>query len=108
MIQWTTVLFALVISLAASSTADIRQYPVGIAYPAPVNYTQLFSKQLLGPEIWSKEDWNGITSFARAQPLRCFGSDAATKYDVAVLGKSRTRFVACVQGLISKLCRGSV
>ncbi|KAI0086647.1 agmatinase [Irpex rosettiformis] len=64
----------------------MAQYPAGVAYPSPVNFTQLFSGELLGPHAWSAQDMNGITTFARAPPLRCFGSEAATKYDVAVLG----------------------
>lgn len=79
-------LCALVFSLAGPSSAEVAQYPVGVAYPSPVNFTQLFSKEILTPEIWSAQDWNGITTFAKAQPLRCFGSDASTKYDVAVIG----------------------
>jgi agmatinase len=86
MIQWKQVFCALVISLAWPSAAEVAQYPVGIAYPTPINYTQVFSGEFMGTPSWSKSEWNGLTSFARATPLRCFGSDAATKYDVAVIG----------------------
>lgn len=33
-----------------------------------------------------KSSWNGLTTFARAEPLRCLGADQEAKYDVAVLG----------------------
>ena len=79
-------LYVLVCSFAIRSTAEIAQYPVGAVYPSPINFTQLFSKEFLGPEIWSAQGMNGITTFAKAPPLRCFGSEASTKYDVAVLG----------------------
>ncbi|KAI0345189.1 agmatinase [Trametopsis cervina] len=81
MIKWATVLFALVLSASAEV-----QHPVGIAYPTPINFTDLFTSEVIAPHVWAKEDWNGITTFAKAQPLRCFGSDSDTKYDVAVLG----------------------
>lgn len=84
MISWTTVLFAVVLSFSASSYAQNGQYAV--QYPPAVNFTELFSKEILGPEIWAKEDWSGVTSFAGARPVRCLGSDANVKYDVAVLG----------------------
>ncbi|OSX64827.1 hypothetical protein POSPLADRAFT_1134059 [Postia placenta MAD-698-R-SB12] len=51
-----------------------------------VNFTKLFSSELVFRETWSKESWNGLTTFARSTPLRCFGSDADVPYDVAVLG----------------------
>lgn len=37
-------------------------------------------------EVWSQQAWNGLTTFAGAQPLRCFGADAGVQYDVAVIG----------------------
>ncbi|OBZ75176.1 putative agmatinase 1 [Grifola frondosa] len=51
-----------------------------------VNFTQLFSSELLFAQSWAKTSWNGLTTFAGATPLRCFGADEAVKYDVAVLG----------------------
>ncbi|KAI0956782.1 hypothetical protein AcW1_005380 [Taiwanofungus camphoratus] len=51
-----------------------------------VNFTKLFSSELVFRETWAKESWNGLTTFAAATPLRCFGSDGDIPYDVAVLG----------------------
>ncbi|PCH38435.1 agmatinase [Wolfiporia cocos MD-104 SS10] len=51
-----------------------------------VNFTKLFSPDLIFKETWATESWNGLTTFARSTPLRCFGVDAETPYDVAVLG----------------------
>lgn len=51
------------------------------------NLTQLFSDPVL-PAFkvpWSRESY-GLTTFAAAPPLRCFGVDSETPYDVAVLG----------------------
>ncbi|EPT03647.1 hypothetical protein FOMPIDRAFT_1158428 [Fomitopsis schrenkii] len=36
-------------------------------------------------EPWSRESY-GLTTFAAAPPLRCFGVDSETSYDIAVLG----------------------
>ncbi|KAI0729345.1 Arginase/deacetylase [Fomitopsis betulina] len=49
--------------------------------------TQLFSDPVLPAfkEPWSRESY-GLTTFAAAPPLRCFGVDSETPYDVAVLG----------------------
>ncbi|KAI0693912.1 hypothetical protein BC835DRAFT_1507455 [Cytidiella melzeri] len=84
MVGWK--IFAIFNLCAGLTSAEVAQYPAAVAYPSPVDFTQLFSKELLSSEVWAKEDWNGITTFARASPLRCFGSDADTEYDVAVLG----------------------
>lgn len=62
-----------------------------LGYPSPVdqaiNFTKLFSGDILSHQTWSKESWNGLTSFAKAIPLRCFGSDSGVDYDVAVIGE---------------------
>ncbi len=90
-----TVAFALLATLLPKVLAQNAQGPMG--YPAPVqhtinfesvNFTELFSyPDARSPQTWAKESWNGITTFARTTPLRCFGSDADAPYDVAVLGK---------------------
>jgi agmatinase len=57
-----------------------------------LNFTSLFAPAAFinsksGPAAaWSKSSWNGLTTFAGATPLRCFGGDEAIPYDVAVLG----------------------
>ncbi|CCL99229.1 uncharacterized protein FIBRA_01244 [Fibroporia radiculosa] len=38
------------------------------------------------PFFWAEQGWNGLTTFAGALPLRCFGADAGVLFDVAVLG----------------------
>ncbi|TFY61649.1 hypothetical protein EVJ58_g4383 [Rhodofomes roseus] len=50
--------------------------------------TEVFSYPVLPvyKEAWTRESWNGLTTFAAATPLRCFGLDAESPYDVAVLG----------------------
>ncbi|EPQ54906.1 Arginase/deacetylase [Gloeophyllum trabeum ATCC 11539] len=68
----------------AASLVHASQAPYHLS--APTDFERLFSSDLLSRDKWSQESWNGLVSFARAQPLRCFGSDADVKYDVAVLG----------------------
>ena len=68
------------------------QYPTSIAQSpdaAQLNFTELFGAYGgdLSNDAWRPSAWNGLTTFARAPPLRCFGPDAVgTAYDVAVLG----------------------
>ena len=38
------------------------------------------------PQAWMQQGWNGLTTFAGAAPMRCFGADGSILYDVAVLG----------------------
>ena len=38
---------------------------------------------------WDTKTW-GLTTYARSEPLRCFGSDGGSLYDVAVIGVSST------------------
>ena len=52
----------------------------------PVNITELFSVERLNQATWTREAWNGLTTFARSAPLRCFGADEDSPYDVAVIG----------------------
>ncbi|KAI0718552.1 agmatinase [Cerioporus squamosus] len=67
------------------------QYPIGIVntetYGA-LNFTAIFAAY--GGDKsnarWTRYDFNGLTSFAHSPPVRCFGADAETEYDVAVLG----------------------
>ena len=40
----------------------------------------------LSNEAWRRTAWNGLTTFAHAPPLRCFGEEAGVPYDVAVIG----------------------
>ncbi|TFK53432.1 Arginase/deacetylase [Heliocybe sulcata] len=80
------VLAALVAQTVAQQTplihSSLRHDPSG-----KTDFTRLFSSdQLLHRDPWSPNEWNGLVSFARAQPLRCFGADADVKFDVAVLG----------------------
>ncbi|KZT64482.1 Arginase/deacetylase [Daedalea quercina L-15889] len=38
------------------------------------------------PQAWMQQGWNGLTTFAGAAPMRCFGADGSVLFDVAVLG----------------------
>ena len=69
--------------------AELTQRPLGLPEPIDynVNFTELFSSQILSSEAWARESWNGMTTFAHSTPLRCFGTDSGIAYDVAVLGK---------------------
>ncbi|KAH9915809.1 agmatinase [Epithele typhae] len=77
---------------ASAQDADARasvQYPVGLAHRTDVNFTELFAAygDGLGPQTaWTRAAWNGLTTFARAPPQRCFGVDAGQPFDVAVIG----------------------
>ena len=56
-----------------------------------VNFTSLFAPSSYvdhknGPvSTWDVQSW-GLTTFAHTSPLRCFGGDQSTLYDVAVIG----------------------
>lgn len=71
-----------------------QQYPLlGVEYPesviSSVNFTKLFNtgdRKSSGIHTWAKAAYNGLTTYARTQPLRCFGEDAGVPYDVAILG----------------------
>ena len=93
-----------VVSCAHLSPAQQTPLASSIAYPEPldanVNFTEVFSpySDALSPGKWSRESWNGMTTFAHATPLRCFGSDDGVNYDVAVIGEhspQRLREVYC-------------
>jgi len=79
-------------SLLAVAFAAAGQIPfTGVDYPesviGTVNFTKLFgSGEKQTVQTWSPAAWNGLTTFAKTQPLRCFGEDASVPYDVAVLG----------------------
>ena len=67
------------------------QYPASIATSpgaAALNFTELFAAYGgdLSNEAWTRSSWHGLTTFAHAPPLRCFGEDAGVPFDVAVLG----------------------
>jgi len=71
-----------------ATEALAQQIPLSpvVQTPDSINLTRLFSSELIFTDTWTKESWNGLTTFARATPLRCFGSDAAIPFDVAVVG----------------------
>ncbi|EKM55971.1 uncharacterized protein PHACADRAFT_256966 [Phanerochaete carnosa HHB-10118-sp] len=78
--------------------ASAQQHPLASsraaqqAFANEVNFTSVFAPaspvdSKSGPmHGWSKQSWNGLTSYAGAKPLRCFGDDIDVAYDVAVLG----------------------
>ncbi|TFY59921.1 hypothetical protein EVJ58_g5471 [Rhodofomes roseus] len=85
----TTVALALV--LASSHVLGQQQVMTSPPWeyekePEAVNFTQLFSSEGIYQEAWTRESWNGLTTFARSAPLRCFGVDSESPYDVAVIG----------------------
>ena len=76
------------LGLLVSTQADAQQNPLSVptSEPAGVNFTRLFSNEIIFADTWKKDTWNGLTTFARAPPLRCFGTEAEVPFDVAVLG----------------------
>ncbi|KAI0806924.1 agmatinase [Fomes fomentarius] len=69
----------------------------GIQYPTSVvnsenynslNFTEIFAAygDDMSNEMWARTAWNGLTTFAKAAPLRCFGVDEGAGYDVAIIG----------------------
>ena len=82
---------AIFVASQAAHALGYTEYPVGIvnteAY-GTLNFTEIFTP--FGADMsnaaWAREAYNGLTSFARAPPIRCFGADADTGYDVAVIG----------------------
>jgi agmatinase len=85
---------ALVVALLVSA-APVRgeQTPLGPkGAESEPDYSQLFSTgaQLPGgqyaPQKWTRESWTGLTTFARAPPLRCWGAEKDVPFDVAVIG----------------------
>lgn len=86
----------LLLSLILAAGTSLAQIKYDGHYAEAVNFTQLFSKEIIFADVWHMENWNGLTTYAAAKPLRCFGSDASTKYDVAVLGMVAYPFSDCV------------
>ncbi|CCM05037.1 uncharacterized protein FIBRA_07239 [Fibroporia radiculosa] len=80
-----TLATALYLSLASGQEQFLASVPVPHGVDA-VNFTKLFAPEHVFKEAWAEKSWNGLTTFAGSTPLRCFGSDAETPYDVAVLG----------------------
>ncbi|TFK48846.1 Arginase/deacetylase [Heliocybe sulcata] len=70
----------------AAVAVRASQAPYRVSGEESADFERLFSSELLFADTWSRESWNGLVSFARAPPLRCFGADSDEKYDVAVLG----------------------
>ena len=87
------VALAIVASLVRDASAQQDQSPMAAQYQTQlghgVNFTELFASDPLSPYSSEKPQnaWNGITTFAKATPLRCFGADSGVGYDVAVLGE---------------------
>jgi hypothetical protein len=75
--------------LVVSSTRG-EQTPLksGRESVASIDYADLFSadRQIANAPPWTRESWNGLVSFARAPPLRCWGAEADVLYDIAVIG----------------------
>ncbi|OCH89089.1 agmatinase [Obba rivulosa] len=80
---------AVILSLTLSVVAQ-QQRLVGTTLSSlanqNVNFTHVFAAESVLAESWAETSWNGLTTFARAGPLRCFGVESETPYDVAVLG----------------------
>lgn len=76
------------LGLLVSTQAYAQQNPLSVTTTAPaeVNFTRLFSNEIIFADTWQKDTWNGLTTFARAPPLRCFGAESNVPFDVAVLG----------------------
>lgn len=78
----------------ASLTAQVLggiQYPISVVNSEnynSLNFTEIFAAygDDMSNEMWARTAWNGLTTFARAAPLRCFGVDAGAGYDVAIVG----------------------
>ena len=81
---------AALVAASSSALANV-QYPASVALSpdaASLNFTELFAAYGgdLSNEAWRRTAWNGLTTFAHAPPLRCFGEEAGVPYDVAVIG----------------------
>ncbi|KZT11598.1 agmatinase [Laetiporus sulphureus 93-53] len=77
------------LAMTFASVVAQAQFPASILNYATgdvVNFTKLFSSDGIFVETWTQKSWNGLTTFAKSTPLRCFGVDSETPYDVAVLG----------------------
>ncbi|KAI0373281.1 Arginase/deacetylase [Pilatotrama ljubarskyi] len=80
---------AFVVSQVAHAAGSV-QYPVGVVNSGnydSLNFTEIFaSVPDMSNAAWERGSFHGLTTFARSAPLRCFGADAETNYDVAVVG----------------------
>jgi agmatinase len=74
---------------AAIALAHAQQVPLGTG---PTDYAALFAPggQTAHAPGWSKESWNGLVTFGRAPPLRCWGAGGDALFDVAVVGARRS------------------
>jgi len=82
-----TAVVALALALASSRVLGQQQILASSPrVPEAANFTQLFASDGIYQKAWTRESWNGLTTFARSAPLRCFGADSESPYDVAVLG----------------------
>jgi agmatinase len=75
---------------AAIALAHAQQVPLGTG---PTDYAALFvpgGGQTAHAPGWSKESWNGLVTFGRAPPLRCWGAGGDALFDVAVVGARRS------------------
>ncbi|KAH9890635.1 Arginase/deacetylase [Cubamyces lactineus] len=74
----------------ASQALGSIQYPVATVNAGnygTLNFTEIFaSAPDMSNAAWERGSFHGLTTFARAAPLRCFGADADMPYDVAVVG----------------------
>ena len=85
--SWVHVSLAQQTQLQVTAAQDYPE-PLG----ATVNLTGVFSvySDGLTSGTWSRDSWNGLTTFAHTNAVRCFGSDASVAYDVAILGECRS------------------
>lgn len=111
-------LSAVFLRLAVSLLSDhvAAQQDRGVQYPAAlpsasnegVDFMSLFgaSSIMPGTEAWAPQDWNGLTTFAKTTPLRCFGVDADIPYDVAILGRMMcSLYVSCNANISYSMAR---
>lgn len=74
-----------------ASGALATQQVVENSFFDQVNFTTLFAPSSFvdhksgAATAWDTKTW-GLTSYARTEPLRCFGNDGGALYDVAVIG----------------------
>jgi agmatinase len=83
-------MLAAAVLAAAIALALAQQVPLGTG---PTDYAALFAPgggQTAHAPGWSKESWNGLVTFGRAPPLRCWGVGGDALFDVAVVGARRS------------------
>ncbi|KZT58700.1 Arginase/deacetylase [Calocera cornea HHB12733] len=81
---------AALLSLATAAQTPFRPQQPAEHISAAVNYEALFSAPTInGPygasNAFSDDSWS-LMSFGYADPLRCFGTDKETPFDVAIIG----------------------